>query len=194
MSAKLFEIVLRIACDRVGVDDPWKFSEENKDKFASPEEDLGFQVALTTRPFIDYVLKCEVTDKDSYGQTRALTQSEKEEYGPVFRALFPKIDMDMVRYVEFVWYDSTEAPDYYMPAMVKKITIFGVDKLMQDEAFRKRMQELEERIGKTGKLRFRFSGIPYENLLFVEAETEELCEQILQGIETFLQENGYSEP
>ncbi|MBR5058573.1 MAG: hypothetical protein IKX04_08400 [Clostridiales bacterium] len=193
MSARLFEIVLRIPCSLVGVEDPWKFSEEHADKFASPFEDLGFHVAPTIRPFFDYVLKCEVTDKDSYGEMRALTKSEKEKYRPRFQALFPNIDMDQVRYVEFVWYDSIEAPDYYMPCIAKKITIFSVDKLKRDEAFLELVKDLDERLGKTGKIRFRFAGIPYENRIFVEAETEALCEKTIAEVEAFLQTNGYSE-
>ena len=190
----MFMIVLRVACDRVGVEDPWKFCADHADQFAAPDEDLGFHVALTTRKFIDYVLKCEVTEKESYGETRALTKSEREEYEPVFRELFPDIEMEQVRYVEFAWYDSTEAPDYYMPCMVKRITIFAADRLMKDEVFLRLLKDIDERIGKAGKLRYRLAGIPYENRIFVEAETEELCEKAIAEVEDFLKKNGYSEP
>ncbi|MBO4474104.1 MAG: hypothetical protein J5750_04240 [Clostridiales bacterium] len=194
MSARMFMIVLRVACDRVGVEDPWKFCADHADQFAAPDEDLGFHVALTTRKFIDYVLKCEVTEKEFYGETRALTKSEREEYEPVFRELFPDIEMEQVRYVEFAWYDSTEAPDYYMPCMTKKITVFDVQKLIEDEKTRELFNVLNEMLGKSGRFRFRLAGIPYENRIFVEAETEELCEKAIAEVEDFLKKNGYSEP
>ena len=79
--------------------------------------------------------------------------------------------MQQVRYVEFAWYDSTEAPDYYMPCLIKKITIFDTKKLVRDKGFHKLYESLNEKIGNTGRFWFRFSGIPYENLIFVEAET-----------------------
>ena len=81
-----------------------------------------------------------------------------------------------------------------MPCITKKITIFGVDKLIRDEAFLARVRDLDEKLGNTGRLRFRFAGIPYENRILVEAETEEQCEKTMREIEAFLRENGYSEP
>ena len=80
-----------------------------------------------------------------------------------------------------------------MPCITKKITIFGVDKLIRDEAFLERVKKLDEKLGDTGRLRFRFAGIPYENRILVESETEELCKKTIAEVEAFLRENGYSE-
>lgn len=113
MSARIKMSVLRVPCERVGVDDPWAFAEAHGAFFP----DLGayphFAVAPTVRPFIDYVLREHVTDGPSYGKTRGLTAAEQCKYEPAFRALFPAVDMRDVRFVEFCWYDGCEAPDYY---------------------------------------------------------------------------------
>ena len=72
-----------------------------------------FQIAPTEENYIDYVLECEYDANGEYGKTRALYESEKMKYEPVFMQLDPDINMDWVRLVEFCWYNSCEAPDYY---------------------------------------------------------------------------------
>lgn len=72
-----------------------------------------FQIAPTEENYIDYVLEYEWDADGEYGKTRALYESEKMKYEPVFRQLDPDINMDWVRLVEFCWYNCCEAPDYY---------------------------------------------------------------------------------
>ena len=72
-----------------------------------------FQIAPTIESYIDYVLEYEWDAEGEYGKTRALYDSEKAKYAPVFQKIDPNINMDYVRLVEFCWYNSTEAPDYY---------------------------------------------------------------------------------
>ena len=72
-----------------------------------------FQIAPTEENYIDYVLEYEWDADGEYGKTRALYESEKMKYEPIFRQLDPDINMDLVRLVEFCWYNSCEAPDYY---------------------------------------------------------------------------------
>jgi len=72
-----------------------------------------FQVAPTESPFFDYVLDYEYDADGEYGKTRALYESEKAKYLPIFQKIAPNINMDYVRLVEFCWYNGTEAPDYY---------------------------------------------------------------------------------
>ena len=72
-----------------------------------------FQIAPTEENYIDYVLEYEWDADGEYGKTRALYESEKTKYEPIFRQLDPDIDMNWVRLVEFCWYNGTEAPDYY---------------------------------------------------------------------------------
>ena len=113
MSARIRMSVLRIPCEKVCVADPWAFSETHEDAFPAWGEYPHFSVAPTVRPFIDYVLKERVTDDMSFGRTRALTPAERRKYAPAFRKLFPTVNMDDVRYVDFCWYSGCEAPDYY---------------------------------------------------------------------------------
>ena len=72
-----------------------------------------FQIAPTEEYFLDYVLEYEWDVDGEYGKTRALYETEKEKYLPVFQKIDPGIDMNYVRLVEFCWYNSTEAPNYY---------------------------------------------------------------------------------
>lgn len=72
-----------------------------------------FQVAPTESQFLDLVLDYEYDADGEYGKTRALYQSEKVKYFPIFQKIDPNIDMDYVRLVEFCWYNGTEADDYY---------------------------------------------------------------------------------
>ena len=72
-----------------------------------------FQLAPTIDSYIDYVLDYEWDADGEYGKTRALYDSEKVKYAPVFQRIDPDINMDYVRLVEFCWYNCSEAPDYY---------------------------------------------------------------------------------
>lgn len=75
-----------------------------------------FVSSPTHKPFIDFVLEHEYDDGyGDYGKTRELYPAEKLKYIEVFKRLNPDIDMSRVRLVEFCWYNSGEAPDYYDP-------------------------------------------------------------------------------
>ena len=72
-----------------------------------------FQTSPTETPFFDYVLDYEYAADGEYGKTRALYESEKAKYLPVFQKIDPNVDMNDVRLVEFCWYNGCEADDYY---------------------------------------------------------------------------------
>ena len=72
-----------------------------------------FQISPTEENYIDYVLEYEWDADGEYGKTRALYESEKAKYEHIFSQIDPDINMDLVRLVEFCWYNATEAPDYY---------------------------------------------------------------------------------
>ena len=112
-SARIKKCVLRVPCEKVGVDDPWVFAEAHEDDFPPGGACPRFAVAPTTRGLIDYVLSERLSWGESYGKTRGLTPAERRKYEPAFRKLFPEINMCDVRFVEFRWYDGCEAPNYY---------------------------------------------------------------------------------
>ena len=72
-----------------------------------------FQIAPTYENFFDYVLEYEWDMDGEYGKARALYDSEKAKYLPIFQQIDPNIDMSYVRLVEFCWYNGGGAPDYY---------------------------------------------------------------------------------
>lgn len=130
MSTYVREKVLRIPMERINLDYiksviAEKYPNENhEDDFdwylesALPDvfdyATVGkFQVAPTESPFFDYVLDYEYDADGEYGKTRALYESEKAKYLPVFQKIDPNIDMNYVRLVEFCWYNGCEADDYY---------------------------------------------------------------------------------
>ena len=72
-----------------------------------------FQLSPTITPFLDYMIDYEYDADGEYGKTRALYDSEKEKYKPIFQKVDPNIDMEKVRLVEYCWYNGCEADDYY---------------------------------------------------------------------------------
>lgn len=130
MSTYVRERVLRVPMERINTNYikniiAKKYPNENHEddfswylEFALPDVfDYGtigkFQIAPTTERFFDYVLDYEYDAYGEYGRTRALYDSEKGKYLPVFQQIDPNIDMNYVRLVEFCWYNCSEAPDYY---------------------------------------------------------------------------------
>ena len=113
MSARIKKCVLRVPCERVGIRDAWAFADAHPELFRWDGPCPRFTVAPTQRGFFDCVLHEWITDELSCGKSRGLTEAERRKYGPLFRARFPDIRMEDVRFVEFCWYDGCEAPDYY---------------------------------------------------------------------------------
>lgn len=72
-----------------------------------------FQKSPTITSYLDYVLDYEYDADGEWGRTRALYDSEKEKYLPIFQQVVPDIDMSFVRLVEYSWYNGSEAEDYY---------------------------------------------------------------------------------
>lgn len=71
-----------------------------------------FHAAPTENDFLDYVIRDTDGDGD-WGKVRKLYDSEEEVFGAKFKEVMPWIDVDKLRVVEFCWYNSCEAPDYY---------------------------------------------------------------------------------
>lgn len=130
MSTYVKEKVLRIPIDKLNFD-----LIKNKVKAKFPDDDIEddlesyleeafpdlfnygkvskFQFAPTRGNYLDYLLYKEWDAEGNYGKTRALSENEKIKYLPVFQKIDPTINMDLVRVVEFCWYNGCEAPDYY---------------------------------------------------------------------------------
>ena len=102
MSARIKKCVLRVPCEKVGVGDPWAFSEAHGALFPAWGPYPHFAVAPTVRGVIDYVLSERLSRDESCGKTRGLTPAEKRKYAPAFRRLFPGIDMRDDGYSQFL--------------------------------------------------------------------------------------------
>ncbi len=130
MSTYVREKVLRIPMDKI---DFSLIKSRMKEKF--PDDDIEddfsfyleqtcselfdyakigkFQMSPTEYPFLDYVIDHEYDADGEYGKTRALYETEKDKYRSIFQKIDPNIDMNLVRLVEFCWYNGSEAEDYY---------------------------------------------------------------------------------
>ena len=119
MSCYRKQKVLRIAADRVGI-----LSREAYDRFEEEYPgDLDYAVGHMAcslansgdRLYFDYWLYDRdmpgLCALDAYAWSRVLTSMERRKYAAAFRRLFPNVDMDDVRYCEYVWYDGIEAPE-----------------------------------------------------------------------------------
>ena len=119
MSCYRKQKVLRIAADRVGIQ-----SREAYDQFeAEYPGDLDYAVGHMAcslansgdRLYFDYWLYDRdmpgLCATDAYQWSRGLTSMERRKYTAAFQRLFPDVDMDDVRYCEYVWYDGIEAPE-----------------------------------------------------------------------------------
>ena len=117
--------VLRVPFEECNLGDPADYTDIGYDLY----EKLGgeiyywggkhegkFDLAPTRKLFIDLVLEYEYdAGYGEWGKVRELYDSEKLKYIEVFRRLNPDINMNKVKLVEFCWYNSSEAPDYYDP-------------------------------------------------------------------------------
>lgn len=95
-------------------EDPWEIEDKYSNLFTTYKGLPSFQVAPTDSNFIDYVLESDYgCSYGDWGKNRALSDNEKDKYKKVFEQIFPDIDMNKVRLVEYCWYNCSEAPDYY---------------------------------------------------------------------------------
>ncbi|MBR2676456.1 MAG: hypothetical protein IKE28_06065 [Solobacterium sp.] len=77
---------------------------------------------------------------------------------------------------------------YYL---VKKIRIQDVARAHQDEDLRSMVIKLNEAWEGHGRILIRWSGIPTENMVMAEAETQDLCRDLLKEFLNGMEERGY---
>lgn len=93
-----------------GVDDVY----ELVDSVVTYTGEYKIEAAPTEGCFLDLVLfEDPYTDKYDFGYAKELTSEQQEKYKPYFEQYIPNIDMNKVHYVDFCWYNCSEAPDYY---------------------------------------------------------------------------------
>lgn len=77
---------------------------------------------------------------------------------------------------------------YYL---VKKLKIQDVARAHQDEDLRDMVVKLNERCEGHGRILIRWSGIPMENMVMAEADTQDLCKTLLKEFLNGMEERGY---
>lgn len=101
-----------------GTTNPYEVEEKFEDLFnETKQKALGlpyFEPAPTEEPFIDLMLFHSYGKEcGDFGHARRLSSEEAETFLPYFKQLSPDITADQLRYVDFCWYNCTEAPDYF---------------------------------------------------------------------------------
>ena len=106
---------LRATEKKLGVEDIWDMEEKYKELFTNTRDGKPyFEIAPTEEIFVDYVLFHSYGEEcDDFGRTRKLTESELEKYIPIFQQIYPNVTGDDLRYVDYCFYNCSEAPDYF---------------------------------------------------------------------------------
>ncbi len=117
MSCSRNQRVLRVACAKYGIEDPYEYLKERIGEITWDE--YSFCPSLAGSKYIDYILHDQPLQYSIYepfdNTWQCLSPYEAERYRPLFEEIIPDIDMEDVVMVESCWYDGVEAPDIYRP-------------------------------------------------------------------------------
>lgn len=104
---------MKVNLESLGVSSLWDIEDEYEDLFGNG--DVGkFDIAPTEEDFIDYVLYRSYGEEcGEWGKIRKLTEKESEKYVEIFQQIYPNVKPEDLRYVDFCWYNCSEAPDYF---------------------------------------------------------------------------------
>lgn len=104
---------LKASLENLGVESLWDLEEKYQDLFGIG--DVGkFETAPTEEPFIDFILYHSYGDEcGEWGRARRLTDKELEKYIPIFKQIYPTVTSENLRYVDYCFYNCSEAPDYF---------------------------------------------------------------------------------
>ena len=104
---------MKVNLESLGVSSLWDIEDEYEDLFGNG--DVGkFDIAPTEEDFIDYVLYRSYGEEcGEWGKVRKLKEKESEKYVEIFQQIYPNVKPEDLRYVDFCWYNCSEAPDYF---------------------------------------------------------------------------------
>lgn len=96
-----------------GVKDLWDLEDKYPDLFGN--SDVGkFDIAPTESDFVDFVLFHSYGEEcGDFGYARYLSEEELGKALHLFRKIAPDVSADDLRYVDYCFYNCTEAPDYF---------------------------------------------------------------------------------
>lgn len=107
-------IRMKVTPQQLGLDDVWDLEQIHKDLFDFKKNEPYMEIAPTKESFIDYVLSHTYGKEcGEWGNARRLYMKEIEEYLPIFKKIYPNCTADDLRYVDYCWYNCSEAPDYF---------------------------------------------------------------------------------
>lgn len=98
------------------VEDLWDLDEVPglEDWFDFGSKEGKFHASSTGEDYIDYILEFSYgCGSGEWGRNRELTEKEKDKYEELFKIVVPWVERDKLKLVEYSWYNSCEAPDYY---------------------------------------------------------------------------------
>lgn len=104
---------LKTSLENLGVESLWDLEEKYQDLFGIG--DVGkFEMAPTEEVFIDFVLYHSYGEEcGEWGCARKLSEKELEKYIPIFKQIYPNVTKENLRYVDYCFYNCSEAPNYF---------------------------------------------------------------------------------
>lgn len=104
---------LKATEEQLGVKSIWDMEDKYPELFGNSDVNK-FEIAPTEEPFVDYVLYYTYGEEsDDWGRTRTLSDKELDKYLPIFRQIYPEVKSENLRYVDYCFYNCSEAPDYF---------------------------------------------------------------------------------
>ena len=106
---------------KLGLQDAWGLASKAENLFGYIADTFSIDV------FVDYkgddkcryylIYKTYNTygkEYGDFGKSRFLTQPEQEKYIEIFKQVLPEVDGSKLKYIDYCYYNCSEAPDYYV--------------------------------------------------------------------------------
>jgi hypothetical protein len=114
--AKVVRYPLKPLMEMLNVQSPEECEEYLHDKLGNlPHYREGFKIEGTDKNFyLDFVYKSSYGEESGdFGNVREITDVEFELIAPYFEKVFINIERDLLRIVEYCYYNCCECTDYY---------------------------------------------------------------------------------
>lgn len=104
----------KVDMNKIGVSSLWDLEDKFPELFDIRLSNYFEKAPVEEENYLDYVLKSEISyDGGDWGKSRYLTDNEAVKYLPLFKQIYPDVETDDLRAVEYCWYDCSEAPLYF---------------------------------------------------------------------------------
>lgn len=104
----------KVNMDKIAVSSLWDLEDKFPDLFDVSLSHYFEKAVVEEDNYLDYVIESKIDDNSGdWGKSRYLTDNEANKYLILFSQVYPDVERNDLRAVEFCWYDCCEAPLYY---------------------------------------------------------------------------------